>query len=161
MQPALAIHADDHRDLWFFDTLVNIRVAEADGDNGLSVLEHRARHGDSPPEHVHSDEDEVFHVLVGRVRMQLAGKRLDLGQGDTVIAPRGIPHTYRVESQEGGHFLTITCKGSFERFVRTIGRPAARLELPAPGTPPTPEQMQAVTDIARRCGIEFVGPPLS
>lgn len=161
MQPALATKTEDQRDLWFFDTLVHIRVAETDANDSISVLEHRAPHGDSPPEHVHRDEDEVFHILAGDVRFQLAGQQLHLGKGDTIIAPRGIPHTYRVDSKEGGHFLTVTCNKSFERFVRAIGRPALRGQLPKPGGAPNPEQLKIVTDIARGCGIEFVGPPLS
>jgi uncharacterized cupin superfamily protein len=38
------------------------------------VLEHRVPHGDSPPLHVHRNEDEVFHVLEGELRF-VAGDR--------------------------------------------------------------------------------------
>jgi len=161
MQPALAIETDDCRVLWFFDTLVQVRVSEADGHDAISVLEHRAPYGDSPPAHIHRDEDEVFHILAGKVRFQLGGQQLELGKGDTIIAPRGIPHTYRVDSKDGGHFLTVTCNRSFERFVRAIGRPAVREEMPAPSGAPTPEQLKIVTDVAGKHGIEFVGPPLT
>jgi AraC-like ligand binding domain len=56
--------------------------------------------------------------------------RLDVG--DVLLAPKGVPHTYRVESAEGGCALTITVRGDFERFVRAVGRPAERPELPEP-----------------------------
>ncbi|GAA6758816.1 cupin domain-containing protein [Thermus oshimai] len=49
--------------LWFFNTLVHLWVSEVEGQDGLSVLEHRAPFGDSPPLHVHHTEDEVFVVL--------------------------------------------------------------------------------------------------
>jgi quercetin dioxygenase-like cupin family protein len=161
MQPALQCQPADHRTLWFFNTLVHLRVSAADGHDGMCVLEHHAPHGDSPPAHIHRDEDEVFHILDGEVTFQLAGRQLRLAKGDTIVAPRGIPHTYRVESTDGGRWLTMTCNQSFERFVRSVGRPAARDALPAPSPPPSPEQLDTLADLARDCGIEFVGPPLS
>nr|WP_262269992.1 hypothetical protein [Microvirga sp. HBU65207] len=37
--------AADHRDLWFLNTHVTIRVSARDGSDGISVLEHRTRQG--------------------------------------------------------------------------------------------------------------------
>jgi hypothetical protein len=55
--------APDHRNLWFLNTHVTIRVSARDGSNSISVLEHRASQGDSPPLHIHHDEDEIFTFL--------------------------------------------------------------------------------------------------
>jgi quercetin dioxygenase-like cupin family protein len=60
--------AIDHRSLWFLNTYVTIRISSRDGSDGISVLEHRASQGDSPPLHIHHDEDEIFHVLEPRQR---------------------------------------------------------------------------------------------
>ena len=57
----------DLRTLWFLNTRVAIRISALDGADGISVLEHRASFGDSPPLHIHHDEDEIFHVLEGTV----------------------------------------------------------------------------------------------
>lgn len=156
-------HADvnEHRNLWFFDTLVYIRVSETDSEDGVSVLEHHAACGDSPPLHVHADEDEIFHVIDGEVRFQLGDHLIRVSRGDTIVAPRGVPHTYRVDSRTGGRLMTITSNKSFERFVRSVGRPAASEDLPVQSGPPSPEQMKIVADAALACGIEFVGPPLA
>ena len=58
--------------LWFLNTLVSIRVSAQKGSDSLSVLEHRAPFGDSPPLHLHQTEDEVFYVLEGEFRSEIA-----------------------------------------------------------------------------------------
>ncbi len=145
--------------LWFLNTLVCIRVAWNQGTDGISVLEHHAPEGDSPPLHVHHTEDEVFHVLDGVLRLRVAEGERVLGAGETVLAPKGVPHTYRVESA-GCRWLTVTAGRDFENFVRTMARPAWRPELPPPSGPPTPEEAAVLADVASRFGIEVVGPPL-
>jgi quercetin dioxygenase-like cupin family protein len=145
--------------LWFLNTRVTVRLSARDGSSGISVLEHQASRGDSPPLHVHHDEDEIFHVLEGEVRYRVGDQERRANVGETLLAPKGVPHTYRVESPEA-RMLTIT-RGEFENFVRAFGRPAERDGLPDPSGPPTPEQAEALTRACRQFGIELVGPPLS
>jgi quercetin dioxygenase-like cupin family protein len=146
--------------LWFLNSLVTVHVRHEEGTDGLSVLEALSPYGDSPPMHVHQAEDELFHVLEGELRVCAADADSRIGPGQTMLAPKGMPHTYRVESPAGARYLVITRRGDFESFVRDIGRRAARPELPDPQGPPTPEQTDALTAAARRHGIELVGPPL-
>lgn len=148
------------KQLWFLNSLVTIRVSHSDNQDGVSILEHRVPPGDSPPWHVHRTEDEIFHVLEGEFRIKIQDQEHRAGPGVILLAPKGIPHTYRVESAEGGRFLTVTARGDFERFVRALGRPAQRPGLPDPSAPPSPEVIQAFTASAARYGIEIIGPPL-
>jgi uncharacterized cupin superfamily protein len=147
--------------LWFLDTLVTVHIAHAVGRDGISLLESRAPHGDSAPLHVHHTEDEAFHVLEGELRIRAGDNDLRVAAGEAVLAPVGVPHTYRVESTEGARWLVVTTHGDFERFVRAFSRPAERNELPAPQGPPTPEQADALAAVAREHGIELLGPPLA
>lgn len=146
--------------LWFQNSLVTIRVSTSDGQDGISVLEHRVPHGFSPPLHLHRTEDEVFHVLEGEFRVRVQDQEHRLGAGDVLLGLKGVPHTYHVESAQGGRCLTITVRGDFERFVRAVSRPAARPELPEPAGPPSSEALQALRATAAKYGIELVGPPL-
>jgi quercetin dioxygenase-like cupin family protein len=146
--------------LWFLNTLHTLRVRHDEGEDGISVMETLAPHGDSPPLHVHRTEDEIFHVLEGELRMRAGEAEVRIGAGETILAPKGVPHTYRVESHEGARWLVITRRGDFERFVHALSRPAERPELPAGQAPPTPEQADALAAAARAHGIELVGPPL-
>jgi nucleoid-associated protein YgaU len=109
--------------------------------------------------HVHHTEDEIFHILDGDFRFQVGQEQRRCQAGAILLAPKGIPHTYRVESPAGGRWLTITAHADFERFVRAMGRPAERQALP-PAAPPSPEAIKGLTATARDFGIEFVGPPL-
>jgi uncharacterized cupin superfamily protein len=102
-----------------------------DGPDGISLLESVARAGDSPPLHVHDTEDEVFHVLEGELALRVGDEDLRIGAGGTAVAPKRVPHTYRVESEEA-RWLVVTSHGDFDRMVRALSRPAARTELPAP-----------------------------
>ena len=147
--------------LWFLNTLVQIRVAHEDGTDGLSVIENRARFADSPPLHVHLSEDELFLILEGEFRFLTDGGERRAGPGDTVLTPKGIPHTYRVESPLGGRWMVVTTNGDFERFVRELSRPAPRAELPSEAGPPSAEQVEALGAVAARHHIQLVGPPLA
>lgn len=147
--------------LWFLDTLVTVHVAHRQGEDGISVLESLAPFGDSPPLHVHRTEDEVFHLLEGELRLSVGGDERRLRAGETALAPKGIPHTYRVESQDGARWLVTTTSGDFEQFVRELGRSAPEPVLPAPAGPPTAEQAGALAALAERHQIELVGPPLA
>jgi quercetin dioxygenase-like cupin family protein len=146
--------------LWFLDNLARFPVSHADGGDGISIMDAVARRGDSPPSHVHHTEDEGFHVIEGELVIDVDGTRTRLRAGETCIAPKGVPHTYRVVS-ERARWLAVTTNGDFERFVRAIARPATAPELPPLAGPPTPEQIAQLTEVARQHGIEFVGPPLS
>ena len=156
----MPLAATSAQQLWFLNTLAIVRVRHDEGGDGISVLERLAPHGDSPPLHVHQTEDEIFHVLEGQLRVRAGDTEVRIGAGETILGPKGVPHTYRVVSHEGARWLVITRCGDFERFVHALSRPAEQPELPTPQGPPTPEQANALAAAARKHGIEFVGPPL-
>jgi len=146
--------------LWFNDTLVAIRLSTSAGADGISVIEHLMPYGSSPPLHVHRHEDEVFHILEGTMRFHVAGRDIVGRAGQTVLAPKGVAHSYRVESTAGARCLTVTTCGDFEKMVREVSRVATAAEMP-PQEAPTPEVIAALTDACARNGIDIVGAPLS
>ena len=42
--------------------------------------------------HAHEQEDEMFLVLHGRMRMELRDRTLELGEGDAFVVSRGVEH---------------------------------------------------------------------
>jgi mannose-6-phosphate isomerase-like protein (cupin superfamily) len=156
----MPLPATSTEQLWFLNTLVTVRVRHDGGEDGISVLARHAPHGDSPPLHVHQTEDEIFHVLEGKLRVRAGDTEVRIGAGETILGPKGVPHTYRVESSEGARWLVITRRGDFERFVRALSRPAERSGPPPAKGPPMTEQADALAAAAREHGIKFVGPPL-
>lgn len=145
--------------LWFGNTLVSIPVSCADGADEMSVIESWAPFADSPPLHIHHTQDETFVVLKGRLKIALGGKEIILDAGERALAPKGMPHTYRVESPEGAQFLCITKGTDFEKMVRKASRPAVAATLPPPAAP-TPEVIAMLTALCAESRIDFVGPPL-
>jgi uncharacterized cupin superfamily protein len=155
----MAVAAPATEQLSFLNTRVTVHVRHGQGEDGISVLESFAPYGDSAPLHVHRTEDELFHVLEGELRMRADHADIRIGAGESILAPKGVAHTYRVESPDGARWLVVTTRGDFERFVRSVSRPAERLGLPRPQSP-TPEQEEALAVAARQHGIELIGPPL-
>lgn len=147
--------------LWFLDTLIRIRVAGDSHADGISVLEHLAPQGSSPPLHVHRTEDEIFHVLEGDLRLRVDGADLHARAGDTLLAPKGKPHSFLVTSMGGARWLTLTNHGDFERMVRQAGRPAEANALPPSSGAPSPAQAEALAAICRANHIDLIGAPLS
>jgi mannose-6-phosphate isomerase-like protein (cupin superfamily) len=145
---------------WFKGTLVNVRLSWNAGEDRVSVVEHYMPHGESPPLHIHRNEDEVFHILEGSMRIHIDGAERVARAGETVLAPKGVPHSFRVESAEGARCLTITSGGDFENMIREMGEPALCNELP-PQVEPTPAMIIALYEACARNGIDIIGEPLS
>jgi mannose-6-phosphate isomerase-like protein (cupin superfamily) len=141
--------------LWFVDHLVHIRVDGDASGGALALLDERGRRGDMPPLHVHRRDDETFYVLEGELTVFAGGEGITVGAGHAAFAPRDVPHTYRVESDEA-HWLVITAPAGFDAFVREVAAPASAEELPPAGRRVDPEILARA---AVRAGIEILGPP--
>lgn len=152
-------HTQD-RGFWFGNTRVEVRLSCAAGEDAISVVEHRMRYGEAPPLHVHHHEDEVFHVLEGTLRVRIGDDETILRAGDIGIAPKGIPHGFRVESLSGARCLTICRGGDFESLLMHTGRPATAPGLPAHQTPDA-VHAEAFAEICAAYGIDLIGPPLA
>ena len=134
--------------IWFIANLADVL------HTGPDVVRMYAAPGDMPPLHVHAAEDEGFYVLEGRLTLHLPGRSVELEPGGFALAPRGIPHTYRVTSDAPAVVL-VTADG-FAGFLREAGVPAERHELPVLDGPPDAERLARV---AADHGITLLGPP--
>jgi quercetin dioxygenase-like cupin family protein len=151
---------DNCENFWFANTWVTIRRPSSSGADGVSIMEHHLPYGDSPPMHLHHGEDEVFHVLEGEMRFKLGSEEQVARAGQTLVAPRGVAHSYRVESASGARCLTITTGTGLESLVRGASRPAAARALPEPMVP-TQQMIDELARIAGLNGIDIIGPPLA
>ncbi|MDO6963310.1 cupin domain-containing protein [Rhizobium alvei] len=145
--------------LWFGNTRVAIRIPSATGGNGLSVIEHWMPHGEAPPLHIHHNEDEIFHILYGEMQFRIGDVEIVGKAGETLLAPMGIAHAFRVISPAGAHCLTITRGSDFESMVLATSRPATHGGLPK-AVAPSPEMIDALVKACAEHGISIIGPPL-
>ena len=141
--------------LWFIDNLVHIQLDGNASGGALTLLDERGRRGNMPPLHVHRRDDETFYVLEGELTLFVADERIVLGPGQAALAPRDVPHAYRVESDEA-HWLLITTPAGFDTFVREVSDPAPADELPPAERPVEPA---VLAQAAAKVGIEILGPP--
>ncbi|HET8757844.1 MAG TPA: quercetin 2,3-dioxygenase [Solirubrobacteraceae bacterium] len=141
--------------LWFIDHLVHVHVDGHTSGGALALMDERGRRGDMPPLHVHRRDDETFYVLAGEMRLFVGSEEIVLGAGQSALAPRDVPHAYRVESEEA-RWLVITAPAGFDAFVREVSEPAPADELPPAGRR---VDETFLGQAAAKAGIEILGPP--
>ncbi|HVT32606.1 MAG TPA: cupin domain-containing protein [Rhodanobacteraceae bacterium] len=78
-------------------------VAEVD-DSYVKVARVRGTFG----WHAHADEDELFMILKGRLRIDLEDGSVDLGEGEVFVVPKGTRHN--PSADEECHVLLIERK---------------------------------------------------
>lgn len=100
------------------------------------------------PPHVHRNEDETFHVLEGELTVWVGGHTKTLRSGDTLFAPRGIPHSPRNTSSQPVRLLVTITPAGFESFFREVDEIAETREV-------TPQEVAAMF---ARHGCEFLPP---
>jgi len=75
--------------------------------------------------HRHEDEDELFLVLQGRLRLEFRDRVVELGQGEISIVPRGVEH--RPVADDEVHILLFEPAGTLNtgdvRTERTVENP--------------------------------------
>lgn len=151
---------DPCESFWFLDGHCTVRLSARSNADGLSMLEMRLPHASGPPLHVHHDEDEVFHVLEGRVRLQVGDRTRELATGEVGFGPKGLPHGFRVVSPGGARMAITSRGGGFERMVRRMSRPCDGVRLPEAA--PVTEEMQArLGEACEAERITLLGPPIA
>ncbi len=128
-----------------FSTLL-FKVSAADCDGRLFVIEHQhATPGSGPALHYHLNQEEWFYVMEGSVDFQVGDKRLRLGTGESVLAPRLVPHTFSPAGPGQARMLiAFTPAGKMEQYF--IDAQSHNLAAEDP------------VAFNRRYDIEYVGP---
>ena len=60
--------------------------------------------------HSHDNEDELFFILKGHLRIEMEGRSVDLSEGEMFIVPKGVRHNPIAE--EECHLLLIERKST-------------------------------------------------
>src|ERR1700748_3309508 len=131
---------------YYFDVaLGSVRLTGANTGGAYCLLEVSLAPGIGVPRHIHTREDETYYVKAG----------------DTLIAPRDIPHELRNSGNITNHYLLVFSPSGFEEFVMATALPA-----PDDAVAPTERQLhvddpaiavQNVHRLATEYGIIFCG----
>jgi len=109
--------------------------------------------GMAVPRHTHTREDEVYFVLAGELEATVGEEIFVLQPGDTLLAPRDVPHQLRNSGTSENHFLLVFSPSGFEEFISATAVPAPDNAV-APTEPPK-VAVQKVHELAAKYGILF------
>ena len=111
------------------------------------ILENTFLAKGGPARHLHYDQEEWFYVLEGSFQFEVGTERLRLQPGDSLLAPRQLPHVWAFVGEGRGRILVAFLPaGKMEAFFREVTRTNAM-----------PPQNPALW---RAHGMELLGPPL-
>jgi mannose-6-phosphate isomerase-like protein (cupin superfamily) len=80
--------------------VLEVRRLQRDGEEVFELRGTLAAHREGPPMHIHHLEDEEGRVTAGRLSAIVGGKRVDVGPGQTVLLPKGVPHRWWNEGDQ-------------------------------------------------------------
>jgi quercetin dioxygenase-like cupin family protein len=113
----------------------------------LLILENSFRAKGGPARHLHYDQEEWFYILEGVFQFEVGAEHFRLQPGDSLLAPRLVPHVWAfVGEGQGRVLIAFMPAGKMEAFFREVTRANAM-----------PPQDPALW---RAHGMELVGPPL-
>lgn len=155
--PARGIHVAAGKDRFEENDLLiwgliplSTKISARDTGGSLYLFEHRDMGKGGPPRHIHHEQDEWFYAIKGEFVVEVGDEQFRLHPGDSLFAPRQVPHAWAHISDEPGTLLTaVTPAGTFETFIRDTTRFS---ELP------TPEE---IAQAFAAHGMTVVGPPLA
>jgi quercetin dioxygenase-like cupin family protein len=123
------------------------------------LLEMSLASGISVPRHTHTREDQGCYILAGELEVIVGEEVFILKAGDTLMAPRDVPHQLRNSGSTENHYLLIFSPPDFECFLKETAVPA-----PDNAVAPTERQLRAedpsiairnVHELAADYGIQF------
>jgi mannose-6-phosphate isomerase-like protein (cupin superfamily) len=128
--------------LGFSSILFKVPTSETAG--GLFVMEHAHLLPGGPPLHLHLNQEEWFYVMEGQVVFQIGEQRSQLHAGESLLAPRRLPHTFSSVGEAPSRMLIAFCPaGKMEQYFRDAENDAASA---------------GKASFMRRYEIEYVGP---
>jgi mannose-6-phosphate isomerase-like protein (cupin superfamily) len=148
------VRAGEGEGIWFLSTLFTVKAGAQAAEGAFTFLEQWCPPGFAPPQHVHYAETEAFYMLAGTMTVACGSVHTDVGPGDFMLLPRGIPHGFTVPASAPARFIHLTAPGQFDHFAREVGRPASALVLPEPEEP----DMELFVATADRYQLGIFGP---
>jgi len=138
----------------YFDVGIgSVCLSGADTGGKYCLLEVGLAPGMSVPRHTHTREDEAYFVLSGELEVIIGREVFVLAAGDTLMAPRDIPHELRNSGSAENHYLLMFSPAGFDDFLKKTAVPAPD-NARAPTEPP-PVPVRNVHELADQYGIRF------
>ena len=139
---------EEHREV--FGTMsIDFKVSASDTNGGLFIVENTDPLKGGPLRHFHHEQEEWFYVVQSEYIVEIGDKRHLLGPGDSVLAPRKVPHVWAHVGEETGRLLVaFQPAGQMEVFFNELAKPES----------PSREELRGLFGAH---GMEVTGPPLA
>ena len=135
----------EHRGLGI--STIDFKVSPQDED-GLLIIENTFHAKGGPARHLHYEQDEWFYAVEGEFIIEVGSERIRMKPGDSLLAPRKVPHVWAfIGDIRGRMLITFMPAGKMEAFFREVTKANAM-----------PAQDPALW---RAYGMELLGPPLA
>ena len=124
-QPHKAARANSHLDF---------KVLTRETNGALFIMENRNMVRGGPPRHVHYKQEEWFYFVEGsdEVLMEIGETKLRLKPGDSILAPRNLPHVWAYLGQQPARMIfAFTPAARIESFFEEASKPDAKLNDPS------------------------------
>jgi quercetin dioxygenase-like cupin family protein len=142
--------------VWYAGWLLTFLATGEDTGGQFALMEQIARKGNVPPRHIHHREDETFYVIEGEMTFSIGDRTIKATPGTMVFAPRGIAHSFTIDSEQVRILVQVAPAGA-ERFFKACSVPAPSMTLPPPTEVPYSE-IQKMMALAPEYGFEFILP---
>ncbi len=142
--------------VWYTGWLLTFLATGKDTQGQFALTEQTARRGNVPPRHIHHREDETFYILEGEMTFSIGDKTIKAVAGSSVFAPRDIPHSFTIDSDEV-RILVLNVPAGIEEFFRECSEPAPSMTLPPPAEVPY-AIIQKMMSLAPKYGFEILMP---
>lgn len=121
----------------------------------FALIQIDVQHGNEPPSHTHSLEDEAYFIFEGRVRYRIGAKEVVAGPGDFVYLPQGLPHQFEILTTNARMIMWVSPAG-LDQWFWDNSVPAPDMQpLPLPQGPPPPEAIDHFVRTLGMYGVEM------
>jgi quercetin dioxygenase-like cupin family protein len=144
------------RSVWYSGWLLTFLATGQETQGQFALMEQCARKGNVPPRHIHHREDETFYVIEGEMTFSVGDQTIKATPGTMVFAPRDIPHSFTIDSEQVRMLVQVSPAGS-EGFFKACSVPAPSMTLPPEVETPYSEK-QKMMALAPEYGFEFLPP---
>jgi quercetin dioxygenase-like cupin family protein len=90
----------------------------------VCILENTFLAKGGPARHLHYEQEEWFYILEGEFLFEVGAERFQLHPGESLLAPRRVPHVWAFVGEGRGRILVAFFPaGKMEAFFREVTRP--------------------------------------
>lgn len=101
-------NAGEANPAWPQTSLASFVISGETTQGKAAVMEAVQRKGQEPPRHRHSEIDETFYVIEGKITFFVEGETISVPAGTSVFIERGKEHSFIVETETANTLILLT-----------------------------------------------------